>query len=204
MPVNSRLFVSCGTPWIWCIATRRRARHPAEMKKMKEKSILRGASPEIDRRACESAHCRPRDDRALLVAILFAFVLAKLAFSQTDYISGIASRWRPHHPQHQHLASLHTPHNHLHSLPYPPLISMLLSSFIVALLGLCSLPLVLASPLALSKRFYSTVPGWSSLGCMAEPSGGARVLSVKISEDSNLTQASCVASCSSAGYVYAG
>lgn len=47
--------------------------------------------------------------------------------------------------------------------------------------------------------------GWSYLGCVAEPSGGARVLSTKITASSpSMTQETCLASCINAGYSFAG
>ncbi|KAG8999266.1 hypothetical protein FRB90_012118 [Tulasnella sp. 427] len=47
--------------------------------------------------------------------------------------------------------------------------------------------------------------GWSYLGCVAEPSGGARVLTTKITDSSpSMTQETCLNSCINAGYSFAG
>ncbi|KIO20503.1 hypothetical protein M407DRAFT_10850 [Tulasnella calospora MUT 4182] len=63
----------------------------------------------------------------------------------------------------------------------------------------------------LLHRYSTTISGralpsgWSCLGCVAEPSGGARVLSTKVTASSpSMTQETCLTSCINAGYSFAG
>lgn len=80
--------------------------------------------------------------------------------------------------------------------------SIMISSITTIILAFAAI--MSATPVALEPRSTTVAPsGWTYVGCAAEPFSG-RLLPLQIANTSTNTHNSCTASCSAAGYAYAG